>query len=178
MVDSLQIEILHIVLGLMLLGLGRRLFWLFVGCIGFVAGLHMAQFYLGLQPVWMVWGIALLFGLFGALLAMFFQTLAIGLGGFAAGTTITAYIASMLGYAAVPAIIFIGGIAGAILLFATFDWALIGLSSVAGATLIVQSLNVHSWFEMVLYTVLIFAGIVFQATMSPSASRNDITPII
>lgn len=160
-----MINILHIMIGLMLLGLGRRLFWLFVGCVGFLAGLQMAQLYLGLQPVWMVWAIALLFGLVGAVLAMFFQTLAIGLGGFAAGSTIAAYIASMVGYAAVPLIIFIGGIAGVVLLFATFDWALIGLSSVAGSTLIVQSLNVTSRTEMVLYAVLTVAGVVFQATM-------------
>jgi len=160
-----MINIFHIMIGLLLLGLGRRLFWLFVGCVGFVAGLQMAQFYLGLQPVWMIWAIALLFGLVGAVLAMFFQTLAIGLGGFAAGSTITAYIATMLGYAAIPSIIFIGGIAGAILLFATFDWALIGLSSVAGSTLIVQSLHVTPPAEMFLYALLIVAGAVFQATM-------------
>jgi hypothetical protein len=160
-----MVDILHIMIGLMLLGLGRRLFWLFVGGVGFVAGLQMAQLYLGLQPAWMVWAIALLFGLVGAMLAMFFQTLAIGLGGFAAGSTIAAYIAGMVGYAAVPSLIFIGGIAGVVLLYATFDWALIGLSSVAGSTLIVQSLHVTSQAEMVLYAVLIIAGIVFQATM-------------
>jgi len=160
-----MIDILHILIGLILLGLGRRLFWLFVGCVGFVAGLQMAQLYLGLQPVWMVWAIALLFGLVGTLLAMFFQTLAIGLGGFAAGSTIAAYIAGMVGYTAVPSIIFIGGMAGVILLAATFDWALIGLSSVAGSTLIVQSLNVTSQAGMVLYAVLIVLGVVFQATM-------------
>ncbi len=165
MVHVLYIDIIHIIIGVMLLALGRRLFWLFVGCVGFVAGLQMAQLYFGLQPAWMAWAIALLFGLVGALLALFFQTLAIGLGGFAAGSTITAYIAGMLGYAAVPSIIFIGGIAGVILLFATFDWALIGLSSVAGSTLIVQSLNVTPRFEMLLYAVLIVAGVVFQATM-------------
>ncbi len=160
-----MVDILHIMIGLLLLGLGRRLFWLFVGCVGFVAGLQMAQLYLGLHPIWMVWAIALLSGLVGALLAMFFQTLAIGLGGFAAGSTVAAYIASMMGYAAAPPIIFIGGIAGVILLFATFDWALIGLSSVAGSTLIVQSLHVTSRAEMVLSAVLIVTGIVFQATM-------------
>jgi hypothetical protein len=163
--EILMVDILHIMIGLMLLGLGRRLFWLFVGCVGFVVGLQMAQLYLGLQPVWVVWAIALVFGLVGALLAMFFQTLAIGLGGFAAGSTIAAYIAGALGFDAVPVISFIGGIAGVVLLYVTFDWALIGLSSVAGSTLIVQSLNVTSQIEMVLYAVLIVAGIVFQATM-------------
>ncbi len=165
MVDILHIDILNIMIGIMLLGFGRRLFWLFVGCVGFVAGFQMAQLYLGLQPVWMVWAVALLFGLVGALLAMFFQTLAIGLGGFAAGSTIAAYIAGMLGYAAVPWLIFIGGIAGVILLVATFDWALIGLSSVAGSSLIVQSLHVTSRAGVVLYVILIVVGVVFQVTM-------------
>ena len=59
----------------------------------------------------------------------------------------------------------IGGISGVILLFATFDGALIGLSSVAGSILIVQSLNVTSQVEMVLYAVLIVAGVVFQTTI-------------
>ena len=155
----------HILIGLILLGLGRRLFWLFVGCVGFVAGFQMAQLYLGLQPVWIVWAIALLFGMVGAVLAMFFQSLAIALGGFAAGSTIAAYSSSIVGYAAGPVLIFTGGIVGVVLLFATFDWALIGLSSVIGSTLIVQSLHVSSRAEMVLSAVLIVVGVVFQARM-------------
>ncbi len=157
--------VLHICIGLLLLTLGRRLFWLFVGCVGFVIGLQMAQLYFGVQPGWMVWAIGLLFGLVGALLATFFQTLAIGLGGFAAGSTIALYAAEMLGFAPIPTISFIGGIIGVILLYATFDWALIGLSSVAGSTLIVQSLNFPPQVEVVLYVVLIVVGIVFQTIM-------------
>jgi hypothetical protein len=160
-----MVDIFLFIMGLLLLTLGRRLFWLFVLCVGFVAGLQMAQLYLGLQPVWMVWATALLFGLVGALLAMFFQTLAIGLGGFAAGSTIALYLAGIIGLEAVPLISFMGGIAGVVLLYATFDWALIGLSSVAGSTLIVQSLNITSQAGLVLYAALIAAGIVFQVTM-------------
>ena len=160
-----MVNIVHIIIGLVLLVLGRRLFWLFVGCVGFIAGAQMAQLYLGLQPVWIIWAIALLLGLVGALLAMFFQTLAIGLAGFAVGSTTAVYFAEIAGIAAVPVVGFIGGVAGVILLFATFDYALIGLSSLAGSTLIVQSLNVSSQVEMVLYTALIAAGVVLQATM-------------
>lgn len=160
-----MVDIFHIVIGLMLLGLGGRLFWLFVACVGFVAGLQMAQVYFGLQPPLVIWAIAVLFGLSGALLAIFFQTLAIGLGGFAAGTTIAAYIVGMIGFTVIPFISFIGGIAGMILLYAIFDWALIGLSSVVGAIFVVQSLNINPSTEMVLYTALIVAGIVFQAAM-------------
>ena len=83
-----MIVILHGLIGIVLLALGRRLFWLFVGCVGFMAGLQMAQQYFGLQPSWVAWAAALLFGLVGALLALFFQKLAIVLGGFASGSTL------------------------------------------------------------------------------------------
>ena len=80
-----MMEILYAMIGILLLTLGRRLFWLFVVGIGFVAGLQMAQQTVGLQAGWMAWAVASLFGLVGALLALFFQTLAIVLSGFAAG---------------------------------------------------------------------------------------------
>lgn len=121
--------------------------------------------YFGLQPPLVIWAIALLFGLFGALLAIFFQTMAIGLGGFAAGTAIAAYIAGMIGFTVIPFISFIGGIAGVILLYAAFDWALIGLSSLVGAIFVGKSLNITPSAEMVLYTASIVAGIVFQASL-------------
>jgi hypothetical protein len=152
-------------IGIMLLTLGRRLFWLFVGCVGFVAGLQMAQFYLSMQPDWVAWAVALGFGLIGALVAVFFQTLAIGLGGFAAGSTITAHLMVQMGVAAVPMIIFVGGIIGTILLYALFDWALIGLSSIAGATLIIQAFNWNPRVEMILYVAMIAAGILFQTAL-------------
>ncbi len=160
-----MINILYGIIGIMLLALGRRLFWLFVGCLGFVAGLQMAQQYFGLQPIWMAWAVATLFGVIGALLAVFFQTLAIGLGGFAAGSAITAYLAALMGFTAVPLISVIGGLIGAILLFSLFDWALIGLSSVAGSTLVVQALNWNPRSEMILFTGLIVGGIWFQASL-------------
>ena len=158
-----MMEILYAMIGIMLLTLGRRLFWLFVVGIGFVAGLQMAQQTFGLQAGWMAWVVASLFGLVGALLALFFQTLAIVLSGFAAGSTIVAYLAVLMGFADVPVISMVGGIIGAILLFALFDWALIGLSSLAGATLVVQSLNWNFRAELVLYVTLIAAGILLQA---------------
>ncbi len=162
------------IIGLMILTLGRKLFWLFVGCVGFIAGLQMANQYLGGQPAWMAWAVALLFGVAGAVLGVFFQTLAIGLAGFVAGTTITAYLTLLLGFTAAPIINILGGILGVITLFALFDWALIGLSSLVGATLVVQSLNWKSQFEMILYVVLIVIGIVFQTVLwRPQNSRMD-----
>jgi hypothetical protein len=158
-----MIDILHGLIGIVMLALGRKLFWLFVGCLGFVAGLHLAQQYFGLQPSWVAWAAALLFGLVGALLALFFQKLAIVLGGFASGSAIGAHLAFMMGVASGPVIPILGGIIGAILLYVLFDWALIVLSSVVGSTLVVQDLTWNPTVETVLYLVLIAAGICFQA---------------
>ena len=41
-------------LGLALLVLGWKLFWLFVGVMGFAAGLQAAQIYFGPQPFWLL----------------------------------------------------------------------------------------------------------------------------
>jgi Domain of unknown function (DUF4203) len=158
-----MMEIFYALIGIVLLTLGRRLFWLFVVCVGFVVGLQMAQQAFGLHTGWLAWAVASLFGLIGALLALFFQTLAIVLSGFAAGSTIAAYLTVLMGIAGIPMISVIGGIIGAILLYALFDWALIGLSSLAGATLVVQSLNWNSQAGLVLYVILIAAGILLQA---------------
>ncbi len=149
-------------IGIILLTLGRKLFWLFVGCLGFVFGLQMAQQYLTAQPSYMAWAVALVIGIIGAVLALFFQSLAIVLGGFAAGMTITAYLTVLTGFAVNPLINLCGGIIGSIVLYALFDWALIFLSSLVGATLIVQALNWGSQAGMVLYAVLIAIGIIVQ----------------
>ncbi|MBU1001589.1 MAG: DUF4203 domain-containing protein [Proteobacteria bacterium] len=161
----MNMNMLNGLIGLLMLTLGRKLFWLFVGGVGFVAGLQVAQQYFGLQPEWVLWAVALAFGLIGALLAVFFQTIAIVLGGFAAGSTIAAYLMVLMGVAVTPLFIAAGGIIGAILLYVIFDWALIGLSSLAGATLIVQAVDFDPQFGMVVYVCLVVVGVVFQASL-------------
>jgi len=165
----------HILVGIVLLAFGRRLFWLFVGGVGFVAGFEMARQYLALQPQGVILGVGLLCGLIGILLAIFFQRLAVGLGGFAAGGTIAQYLAVVLGLETAPmlGIYLVGGIIGAVLLYVAFDWALIFLSSVAGASLIVQSIQWVPLYEALLYGVLIVAGATFQAVwMNQLASKE------
>src|SRR5262245_24203633 len=79
------ISILRILAGLLLLFFGRRLFWLFVGIIGFVAGMTFgAQFFAG-QPEWVVLLIAIVCGLIGIVIAVFLQRFAVAVAGFLAG---------------------------------------------------------------------------------------------
>src|SRR5512137_3055380 len=137
-------SIVNIVGGAVLLAFGRKVFWLFVAAIGFFAGLELATRFLHLKPDWLAYVIALGIGILGAILASFFQKLAIGAAGFLAGAYLASRLASQLAARVyIPAwlIILIGGIIGIILMYIIFEWALITLSSLAGAILIVQGLK-------------------------------------
>ena len=137
-----SIQILRILAGLLLLFLGRRLFWLFVGVIGFVAGMTFGtQFFAG-QPEWVVLVVAILSGLIGIFLAFFLQRIAVAVAGFLAGALLATNFLSGISLSVPPLFpMIIGGIIGAILLSLVFDWALIFLSSATGAALIVQSVH-------------------------------------
>lgn len=152
----------HIALGIVVLACGRRLFWVFVGGVGFVVGFHLALLHFAGLPGWTHWVIALVLGCGGALLALFFQSLAILLTGFAAGGYIALYLTTLLGISdwfwSYP----LGGVIGAVLLYGLFDWALIFLSSIAGATLIVQSIEWVQFYELLLYIILMVCGVAFQ----------------
>jgi hypothetical protein len=76
---------LEMIGGIALLIMGRRLYWLFVGLIGFVVGALLSQQFFSAQPEWMSVLVALGFGVAGALLAVFLQGIAIAAAGFIAG---------------------------------------------------------------------------------------------
>jgi uncharacterized membrane protein YccC len=57
----------------------------------------------------------------------------------------------------------IGGIVGAVLLFVFFDWGLIVLSSLSGASLIVHGIRFQHSALPLLFAVLVVVGILVQA---------------
>ncbi|MCI0537548.1 MAG: TMEM198/TM7SF3 family protein [Verrucomicrobiales bacterium] len=155
---------LTLIVALILLCFGRRLFWFFVGAAGFVAGLVIGQELLPGQPEWIGLLVAIVAGLVGALLALFLQKLAIALAGFLFGAYLLMNLAAGVGNEAMawPAFL-IGGIVGAILVLVVFDWALILLSSLAGATLLVDSLGLARDAQAVLLVALVISGVLMQS---------------
>jgi hypothetical protein len=151
--------------GVLLLMLGWKLFWLFVGVVGFAAGLQAVQLYLGPQPFWVLWVVGLVCGIIGAILALFFQKLAIAIGGFVAGSTIALHLTLMTGYEPAALVPLIGGVVGAAALYLLFDWALIILSSLVGAGLLIEALGRHAPYAPVLSAILVAAGVIFQARL-------------
>ena len=119
----------NIFIGLILLALGRKLFWLFVGCIGFIAGGYISIIVSALMS-------------FNAeqLLWLFF---------------------------------IIGGIIGAVLMFLIFDWTLILISSLSGASLIVQTTELGHDMEMLVFTVLVIIGMIIQTILMRQNRRSE-----
>jgi len=155
-----------IILGILLLFFGRRLFWLFVGVAGFIAGLTLAPHLISGQSELAILLIAIIAGIIGAFLAVMFEGLAILIAGFLAGgylmTTLLVSVGSSV--SAEPSVIYIiGGIIGLILVAVFFDWAIIILSALLGSEIFMPNLHISGSVHWLFFLVLVFAGIAVQA---------------
>ncbi len=159
-------EWLKILAGLAVLFFGRRLFWLFVGCVGFIVGFELAGDMLQGQPEWVILVIALGVGVLGAIASVFLQRIFIVVAGFFAGGYCLFNFAPTVLHSngeVVQWIAFaVGGLLGAILSIALLDPALIILSSLAGATAVSQNVPLEPPARTVLFIVLLVLGIGVQ----------------
>ena len=165
---------INILIGLILLFAGRRLFWLFVACVGFASGYHYAQQIWAIHSPILVLVLAVAVGAVGAIIAILFQKAAIVLAGFAAGGYIGLILFDQFAGLSSQMVwlpYFIGGVIGAVVLFLVFDWALIFLSTLTGATLIVQMAAFSPWVEIALFFALVVAGMLFQAKAMTDEDR-------
>ena len=167
---------INVIIGLLLVFVGRGLFWLFVACVGFASGYHYAQQIWAIHSPLTVLIISLAAGGLGAIIAIFFQKAAILMAGFAAGGYVLLSLIDQ--FAGLPVQMswlpyILGGILGAVILYFVFDWALIILSTLTGATLIVQMAAFDPWVEMALFFALVVAGMVFQAKVMTGERRTQ-----
>jgi len=162
-----MLNIINLILGGALLVAGRKLFWLFVGAAGFITGVQLAtRFSQGSGLPTIIVG--LIVGVIFALLAVFLQGLAIGAAGFLAGGYVLTVLAGIIGFnqgASFWIAYIIGGILGVILVSFLFDWAIITLSSLAGASLIVQALFSQRAAGGLLFLILFIAGVLIQGSI-------------
>jgi hypothetical protein len=165
----------RLLVGLLLLFLGRRLYWLFVAGIGFVCGLELAPRLWPQQSETVIVIAALGLALVGALVAVVAAKVVLGLIGFAAGCGTAALLLPDLGAnngVLAVAIYLIAGVVGAVLLVILFDWALIALSSLAGAGLVSASAEQMVQMPPAAATALVIAlavvGFLVQARLWPA----------
>src|SRR4051812_29072357 len=160
------VAVIGVLIGIVILFFGRKLFWLCVAAVGFAVGVEIAPQLVHEPSTVLALVIAIIFGVLGALLALFLQKIAIAVLGFLAGGKLASAIAAafFVHYAQYSTIIFvIGGIIGAILLLALFDWALIVVSSFIGAYLIQSAIVLPPTGSTLVFVGLAIVGIFVQA---------------
>lgn len=161
-------HILELGIGVLLLLLGRKLFWLFVGVVGFLSGFQIASQLLPANSQIAVFVIALSLGLVGAALAIFVQHLVVVLAGFLAGGHLVIRALTLYNWEGPPYVwwfALLGGILGGLLALMLLDWALIILSSLVGANLVSQALSFDHAATLLLVIILAISGILIQSRL-------------
>lgn len=153
-----------LLVGIAMLLFGRRLFWVFVAGAGFATGALLAVEWLHHRSDAIAIAIAVGAGVVAALIAVFAQRAAIGLGGLLAG----GYLGHSLAVAVplevplwIPVVV--GAVLGAILLAVLFDWALIALSAFLGAAIIAQAAPLDRPWSSLAFVLLLGAGLGWQS---------------
>lgn len=155
-----------ILIGTILLTFGRKLVWLFIGLIGFVAGLSAVQSILPDKPIWYALGAGIVVAALLILITRFLKNTAFGLGGFLLGAYLVNGILGILKLdLGTLSWIFIlmGGALGAFFMLSAFEWALKILSSLAGAMLIVQLIPEDFAFKQIVFIGLVLVGVFIQS---------------
>ncbi|HEY6074651.1 MAG TPA: hypothetical protein VIV15_15020 [Anaerolineales bacterium] len=173
-----MVGLINAILGVGLLLAGRKLFWLFVGAAGFVLGAQIVirSFH---GPEWLGLVIGIVVGLLFAGLAVFLRAAAIGIAGFIAGASILVSLVELfrINVGGMAWLVYlVGGVIGIILVSLLFNWALITLSSLGGAALIVRELMdagvLQTALASVVFFVLVILGVVIQGTALRREGRH------
>ncbi|NUM47621.1 MAG: DUF4203 domain-containing protein [Anaerolineales bacterium] len=167
-------NVINIFLGFAVLLTGRKLFWLFIAALGFLAGASLGPRFIEADPAWLIWVFSLGLGFVGALLAVFLKRLAVSLAGFVGGWYLMMTLATtfdwQLGNTA-WVLYLIGGLIVSGVVSGLYDWALIFLSSIVGALAIVQGLDLS--LSPVLVSLLLLALIVAGVSAQNRAWRAE-----
>ena len=131
-----------VVLGLILAFAGRRFLWLFIGLAGFVLGYTLAEFFFSDDgTIQLIVGVGV--GIVGAFLARKFTTFLLGLAGFILVGSAFMTIGEIFGLTElwISLLLFVvGGLVGIGLARFSFSIAVIVISALGGASLVMQGL--------------------------------------
>ena len=165
---------LILALGVVVLLFGRALYWAFVAIVGFFIGMTLAETWpwLNQQTQMVQLLVALGCGVLGAILGLLVQRLAFAVGGFFTGGYLALRSRSIQPGGDPHIWMIVGGIIGAIVAAMIMDWAIIVLSSLAGAAAILTPFQtkLDDRVSGILFLVLAVVGIIFQ-------SRSLVRPV-
>ncbi|HLF15517.1 MAG TPA: hypothetical protein VI932_11580 [Bacteroidota bacterium] len=162
-------------IGLILVFLGRRVYLISIGILGFLGGLYLFTSFLGTAHDWRSLLFALLFGTVGSLLAFALHKAAWIFGGFCGGGVLLLYFSDATGISPVssPVLLFLmGGTAGAILFLLLLDWALVIVTTLTGSVLMTYQSGLGGPAGQALFVGLLLLGIFVQGN-SLRADRRE-----
>ena len=164
--DLRVVDLLAVGLGGALLLFGRRLYWLALAAGGFVVGLGVAERVFETHDQLMQIGVGVLLGILGAVLAIVAQEVAIMIAGFFIGGLGTLWL--ILTLVEKPdvtmwLVVVVGAIVGVVMAKKLFEAALIVVSAIVGATLLVQALALQPPHNAWVFVALVAVGVMAQA---------------
>ena len=171
-------NVISLIVGIVLLVAGRRLYWLFVAAVGFWGGSVLAHEYFGEAAREWAMLVAAIGGILGALLAMLFQKVAVALAGAAAGGLGGLYLLEAIGAGSVAWLgLILGAVLGGILVLKLFDWGLIVFSALAGARMIVDGIPMEPEAQPWVFLAAFVVGVAVQGTQLTRArtAKQEVT---
>ena len=164
--------IIALVVGVLLLFFGKRLFWLAAALVAFLFGWQLFGDLLG--PVWSL-VLAVVLGIVFAWLAIKFIRFAAYIVAFLAGAAALPLLMGAFGVDISGLILAgIGGAIGLILVAVAFDWGLILITAWAGASAVVFGLQ--KWMELgdsLVATIIFFALLILGVGWQASRRRKN-----
>jgi hypothetical protein len=163
----------NIILGLILLVFGLKLFWLFVAIAGFLFGMRFGDLILSDQAYWIRLLVAVGAGFVGALLAVLAQRVAFALAGFYGGAYLALILVRSFGAEGGSMLVLVfGGVIGAVIATLIMDGAIIVISSLVGAGAIVETLPLGQGVRIIVFMALVAAGILVQERLRPQSRSS------
>lgn len=171
-IDALDLW-LPIGLGAVLVLFGRRLFWLMLGTLGFVLAFRLVTRFAADTPPPLTWVLAAGVGIAGAVAAIFLQRVAVGVAGFLFGGYAVFWLLEHYGVelgALEWVAVAVGAALAAALALAVLEEALMVLSSLLGAALLVGVSGLDALPAAILFLALVIVGVTFQNRSQPRES--------
>ena len=167
--QPLEVSLVMMAGGLGILFFGRKLFWLYVGVVGMLLGFELAQNYLPDAQLWLFLICGAVLGIISAVLAILMQYVAVGLAGFVGGSYLAVQVLDILPMINVGELqwllLLIPAVLGTIVCIMVFDLAIIFLSSLTGAVILVQLFEMNPALQNVLFLVVAVIGASVQYTV-------------
>jgi hypothetical protein len=157
-------SLIALIVGGVLLFFGSRYYWLVAGGVGFLFGTNIGSVPGGGVVTGSAIAMGLLFGFIAAVTAVLVTKFALGITGFLIGGIFMVRFLEAIGWDLGSSLVafLIGGIIGLIFVVSAQDWALIFLSVITGAGIIVNVLAIDPASTGFVYIVLVLMGFGFQ----------------